>query len=139
MPIIEFLDRSGATESFREAVQQFLRTGRPNEQVIFDSHCPAVKVERMLTKLLEAHADLAIDRVAVDAASGCEFFRGTATVDTTERELLVRFEWNCRWKAEQVGWKDWFGLPDQARAAREFGHDCFSRWDVQPVAATTAV
>ena len=38
------------------------------------------------------------------------------------------FTWCCRWRAEQEGWKDYFGFPDQIRAAREFGWDCFQRW-----------
>ncbi|HEX8695519.1 MAG TPA: hypothetical protein VF746_24110, partial [Longimicrobium sp.] len=40
----------------------------------------------------------------------------------------VRFVWDCKWKAEQHGWHDYFGFPDQGRAAREFGYDCFRAW-----------
>jgi hypothetical protein len=133
MPIIDRLDRSRATDDFRAAVRDFLRSGQPNERLAFDLRSPAVKVERTLTQLFEMHPELAIERVEIDARSGCEFFRGTATVLAADDvELSIDFEWDCRWKAEQLGWTDFFGLPDQIRAARELGHACFRRWDVQP-------
>jgi hypothetical protein len=41
----------------------------------------------------------------------------------------VRFYWDCKWKAQEQGWTDYFGFPDQMRAAREFGYDCFRSWN----------
>ena len=134
MPILDFLDRSRAADGFRAAVHDFLHRGLPNERVHFDGYAPAVKVERTLAKLLESLPELAIEAVEIDGRSGCEFFRGTATVRAADgAELTVDFDWDCRWRAEQQGWTDFFGLPDQIRAAREFGYDCFRRWDVQPM------
>jgi hypothetical protein len=139
MDISHFLERSSVSEAFRDAVRRFVRSGAPNERLVFDHRCPAVKVERTVIKILEAFPDLGVERVRIDARSGCEFFRGTATIDAVSGTRVVRFEWNCRWKAEQLGWTDWFGLSDQTRAAREFGHDCFQTWSELPdLAATVA-
>lgn len=138
MPLLELLSRSAASDSFRAATREFLRTAQPSADLDFDRRSPPVKVERTLTKLLESYPGLPIERVVIDGASGCEFFRGMATVVAAGRPLQIRFEWNCRWKAEQLGWTDWFGFPDQARAAREFGYDCFRLWEEASVATPTA-
>ena len=45
---------------------------------------------------------------------------------------VYEFVWDCRWRAEQEGWTDCFGFPDQIRAAREYDWRCFERWE--PVA-----
>lgn len=128
-----FLDRSQATETFREAAGDFLSSGAPNEKIVFDYRSPPVKVERVLTKLLESEPELAVAEISVDGRSGCEYFRGELTVqvaDGTTRRF--RFDWDCRWRAEQKGWTDHFGFPDQIRAARELGYDCFRLWETVP-------
>jgi hypothetical protein len=128
MTILDLLDRSAATEGFREAVTRFLRTGQPDERLGFTRHSPPVKVERALMKALEEYPRLGIESISIEAVSGCEFFRGTMEVHTAAEVRRVAFHWDCRWKAEEMGWVDWFGFPDQGRAAREFGHDCFRTW-----------
>jgi hypothetical protein len=128
MPLREYIQRSRATPAFLEAVAAFGRAGDPNERVRFDRYAPPVKVERTLTKLLEEYPDLPIERVEIEGSSGCEFFRGMLTVHAGEETRRIAFHWNCRWKAEQLGWRDYFGFADQTRAAREFGHDCFQEW-----------
>lgn len=133
MSLQTFLQRSAATEAFRDALDRFLRDGRPNDLVRFHVHAPAVKVERTLTRILEAYSALPIEEVEIDGASGCEYFRGRATIVAGGEERRVRFYWDCKWRAIQEGWTDWFGLPDQARAAREFGHDCFRSWEEEAV------
>lgn len=133
MQITRFLDRSQATDAFRAAVRQFLQESRPVDRIDFDLRCPPVKIERTLTKILEEHPELPIERVSIEGRSGCEFFRGTATVHAAGEERRFSFYWDCRWRAEQEGWKDYFGIPDQARAAREFGHDCFRSWEEEAV------
>jgi hypothetical protein len=138
MPIADLLARSAATAPFRDAVLRFLDTGQPCAHVSFQYGLPRVKVERTLIRLLERYPEHPIERVHVEGASGCEYFRGVLEVHAADRSVRVRFEWNCRWRAEQLGWIDWFGLPDQARAAREFGHDCFSEWEEHPIAAISA-
>jgi hypothetical protein len=129
MDLQTFLQRSAATEPFREAVGRFLRDGRPCERVAFNHPSPAVKVERTLAKVLEAYDDLPVERVEIRAVTGCEFFRGTAVIHAAGEERRVDFDWDCRWRAEQEGWHDYFGFPDQGRAAREFGYDCFRKWE----------
>lgn len=129
MILTELLARSRAPSAFRTSVSEFLYDGQPNERIAFDRYSPPVKVARTLTKLLVEHPDLEIDRVEIDGASGCEFYRGTLRIHTAEAVQAVRFHWDCRWRALEVGWTDYFGLPDQARAAREFDYDCFRVWE----------
>lgn len=124
----QFLDKSQATAAFRDAVAHFLRTGQASPAIHFSSRLPPVKIERTLTKILAEYPDLVLERVEIDGASGCEYFRGVATLYGAGEERRVDFNWDCRWKAIQMGWTDYFGLPDQIRAARECGYDCFRTW-----------
>ena len=135
----ELLLQARVGDSFRAALRTFRNTGRPNERITFDRLSPPVKVERLLTKALVEYPDLAIESIEVRGSSGCEFFRGTAIIRTADEERHVRFHWDCKWKAEQQGWADYFGFPDQARAAREFGYDCFRGWEVEKVVALEPV
>jgi hypothetical protein len=129
MTLNEHLRRSAATAAFHDAIEAFLADGRPNDRIVFDPRCPAVKVERTLTKVLEEYPEEEIESVSISARSGCEFFRGEVAIRTRGEERRVNFDWDCKWKAVQQGWADYFGFPDQGRAAREFGHDCFRSWD----------
>jgi hypothetical protein len=130
MAIRELLDSAALTSDFREGLIQFLADHRPNDAVRFGPGSPPVKVQRALTHLLSAHPEWEIEGVELTARSGCEYYRGDLLVETPLGHRTVHFEWNCRWKAEQMGWSDAFGFPDQIRAAREFDHDCFRRWEV---------
>ncbi|HET7321212.1 MAG TPA: hypothetical protein VFI96_01875 [Longimicrobiaceae bacterium] len=132
-PLAALLERSRATAAFGEALRRFLQSGRPEERLRFDPHrSPPIKVARTLTMLLSAHPELEIDRVELDADSGCELYRGVLTAHTPDGARRIDFEWNCRWRALEQGWTDYFGFPDQSRAAREFGHDCFRVWEIRP-------
>jgi hypothetical protein len=122
------LAASAATPSFREAVLAFLSGGHAGEAIIFSPAAPRIKVERTLAMILKAYPELAIVSVSIDARSGCEYFRGEAVIRTAHEERWIEFDWDCRWKALQLGWTDYFGFPDQTRAAREFGFDCFRGW-----------
>jgi len=135
MAIETFSVQASLAPAFREGLAQFLAEHRPNGAVHFGAGSPPVKVQRTLTKLLETHPDWEIERVEITARSGCEFYRGLLLVDTPAGERAIRFDWDCRWKAEQLGWRDAFGFPDQIRAAREFDHDCFRGWEVVEGAA----
>jgi hypothetical protein len=128
MILSQLLDQSRVSEPFRSSVAAFVGDSRPNDGVTFDPYSPPVKVERTLVKLLEEHPELEIERVEIEGASGCEFYRGELRIHTTDGTRRVRFHWDCKWRALQEGWTDYFGFPDQARAAREFGHDCFRLW-----------
>lgn len=129
MQLTTFLAASAATEEFRSSVGEFLTTGEANPNVWFERRPPPIKVERTLSKILATYPELAIERVSIDGQSGCELFRGRAVIEAAGERREVRFEWNCRWKAEQLGWTDWFGFPDQTRAARELDYDCFLLWE----------
>jgi hypothetical protein len=136
--ILDILERSRATPAFRDAVVRFRESGRPNDRIAFAARNPPVKVERTLKKALLEYPDLAVESIEIRAVSGCESFRGELTLLAEGTPLTVWFEWDCKWRAEQEGWRDWFGLPDQARAAREFDHDCFRNWRAAPPAADIA-
>jgi hypothetical protein len=136
MILSQLLESSRASEPFRAAVATFRRTGRSCDRIVFDYRCPAVKVERTLTKALEEYPELPIESIEIQAQSGCEYFRGTLTMRAGDDERTVRFHWDCKWRAEQQGWSDYFGFADQGRAAREFGHDCFRTWEEAPVLET---
>ena len=71
---------------------------------------------------------LAIDGVAVTGSSGCSDFHGTVEAKAHSSTHVFEFGWCCRWRAEQEGWTDYFGYPDQIRAAREFDWRCFHTW-----------
>lgn len=142
MTTADLLDRSAATASFREALTQFLRDGRASGRIAFGHGAPPVKVERTLAKMLVEYPHLAIESIEVRGVSGCEYFRGKLFVRTALEERRVGFHWDCKWRAEQEGWQDWFGFPDQGRAAREFGWDCFRVWeeeDAAPIAVAIDV
>lgn len=128
------LARSRATEGFKRDVLRFA-AGEQTSSVEVVGFAPRVKVERVLVQLLSAEPDLAVQRVAVRGESGCSDFVGEITVETTTGSLAFGFTWCCRWRAEQEGWSDYFGFPDQIRAAREFGWDCFERWEPRPTVA----
>ena len=125
--LIHALARSAATEEFKADVRAYL-CHQPASRVAVARHSPRVKVARVLTQLLSSEPTLAIDRVHVEGVSGCSDFRGVVTVHADEGSRSFDFAWCCHWKAIELGWTDAFGLPDQIRAAQEFGWECFERW-----------
>jgi len=125
---------SSATETFKRDVLRFA-SGGDVASVEIVGYAPRVKVERVLIQLLNAEPALQIQRVRVRGVSGCSDFTGEIVVETPQGEQAFAFTWCCRWRAEQEGWRDYFGFPDQIRAAREFGWDCFEQW--RPVVATS--
>lgn len=122
------IDRSLATAPFKAAVRAFVN-GNDAELIAVHGHAPRVKIERVLAQLLAAESAMPIERVSLKGRSGCSDFVGEMTVLAGGETHQIAFVWDCRWKAEQLGWTDYFGLPDQIRAAREHGWDCFERWD----------
>lgn len=127
--LLSYLDAAAAHPEFKRELIDFVRGG-DTERIALEGYTPRVKVERVLTQLLHAHPTLPVERVRVNARSGCSDFTGelvAITADSTEHRFA--FTWCCSWKAEQQGWRDCFGFWDQARAAREFGWDCFQRWE----------
>ena len=127
--LLPCIDAAAAHPEFKRELIDFARGGNTS-RIELDGYAPRVKVERVLTQLLHAHPTLTVEKVRLSARSGCSDFTGELVAVTTDREEhRFAFTWCCSWKAEQQGWKDCFGFWDQARAAREFGWDCFQRWE----------
>ena len=124
----QMLEQSHAAESFKAAVRTYSsRNGSEHIQV--EGHAPSVKVKRVLAQLLTTQSHLPIERVSLRAQSGCSDFVGTVKIHTESAVHVYDFVWDCRWRAEQEGWTDYFGFPDQIRAAREYDWNCFERWE----------
>jgi hypothetical protein len=122
------LDAAAADPDFKREVTEYLR-GADTTRIAVEGHAPRVKVERVLTQLFSAHPELQVERVTLHARSGCSDFTGVLVAVADEAEHRFSFTWCCAWRAEQEGWKDYFGFWDQSRAAREFGWDCFRSWE----------
>jgi hypothetical protein len=122
------LSKSRAAEAFKNSVRSFCASGNA-EHIRVEGFAPPVKVRRLLAHMLEAESHLPIERVSLRGRSGCSDFVGTVKVETTSETHVYEFIWDCRWRAEQEGWTDYFGFPDQMRAAREYDWRCFARWE----------
>ena len=127
------LAQSRAAEPFKHVVRSLYHgqayDPSPLDRVRLDHPVPRIKVRRLLTHVLAAEPELAIERVALSARSGCSDFVGVVHVHTSTTTHVYEFIWDCRWRAEQEGWTDPFGFPDQIRAADEFDWRCFARWE----------
>jgi hypothetical protein len=122
------LAASRATEAFRAELESYAAR-QPAERISVGGVSPRVKVLRAIAQLLHAEPTLAVDRVRVHAVSGCGDYIGSMDVtESSGASHRFAFAWNCEWKARELGYVDGFGLPDQIRAAQEFGWQCFERW-----------
>ena len=131
----EILDRSFASDAFKADLRAYaMRQDAPS--IVTARNLPRVKVLRLLTQLLASHPEFRVERVLVDAHSGCSDFFGTVVAEGAGDARMFEFTWDCRWRAEQEGWLDAFGFPDQIRAAEEFGWRCFAQWAERPAGAT---
>jgi hypothetical protein len=128
LELTALLDASRAAEPFKDAVRA-LAERRPQDRIQANSGAPPVKALRVAMKLLEARPDLPLDSLRVRGDSGCSNFTGTATAQPGD--VRIDFNWDCKWRAEQEGWTDAFGDADQMRAARQFGYQCFERFEFQ--------
>lgn len=122
------IQESRATDDFKEAVVGFVAGDRP-ERVKLESYVPRVKVQRLLTQLLALEPSLEIEHVVIRGMAGCSDFVGSVEVRTASGSHVFDFVWCCRWRAESEGYVDYFGFPDQTRAAHEFDWRCFQRWE----------
>jgi hypothetical protein len=128
--LAELLTESRASEPFKSDVIRFLETGSADRLQI-RGHAPRAKVTRLLKQVLANHPDLDIEHLALNGQSGCSDFVGTVKVATASETRVFDFVWCCRWRAEEQGWTDYFGFPDQMRAAREYDWRCFRVWREQ--------
>jgi hypothetical protein len=122
------LEVSAATPEFKHAVSRMQKGEAPGPAISAGPGAPPVKVLRVVSKLLETEPRRPIASVRIDALSGCSDFTGQLSVN--DGELVIRFKWDCAWRAEQQGLVDYFGSPDQIRAAQSFGYQCFEEWSV---------
>lgn len=123
-PLEELIEASSATPAFKAAVAE-LAAQRPQDRITWNRTSPPVKVLRLVTKMLEEFPALPFDSLEVDGDSGCSDFTGTAIADPGH--MKFEFVWDCKWMAEMQGWSDPFGDPDQIRAARTLGYQCFKK------------
>ncbi len=123
----EVINSSSATDSFKKTVIQFQHQQAPTAQIRFRSSNPPIKVLRVILGLLERFPELEVSDVDVDGVSGCSDYRGKISINSGEKTF--DFVWDCAWKASEMGWKDYFGDPDQIRAARTFGFRCFKEFE----------
>ena len=122
------LANSHAEETFKAAVRSYYANGAA-EHIQVEGSAPKIKVRRLLTHMLATEPQLRIERITLRGRSGCSDFVGTVHVETATETLAYSLVWDCRWRAEQEGWTDHFGLPDQIRAAEEYDWRCFERWE----------
>lgn len=119
---------SAATTDFKFAVAAFI-SGEESDRVKVESRVPHVKVRRLLSQLLWVESGLEIERVVIRGSSGCSDFVGSVSVETSTGPAVFDFAWDCRWRAQHEGFVDYFGFPDQTRAAAEFDWRCFRHWE----------
>jgi hypothetical protein len=129
----QILANSRAADPFKNAVRGY-SSHKASDHIQVEGFAPSVKVKRLLAHVLSAESDLVIERISLRGRSGCSDFVGVVHVHTASTTHVYEFAWDCRWRAEQEGWTDCFGFPDQIRAAREYDWRCFERW--QPVEIT---
>ena len=125
--LLRYLEAAAAHPELKSDILAFLQGGA-GTRVQFEGHAPRIKVERVLTQLFHEHPELQVEKLRLTGRSGCSDFVGSVIAITPDSEHHFEFTWCCAWRAEQEGWRDCFGFWDQARAAREFGWRCFSRW-----------
>lgn len=121
------LAQSRAADPFKADVRTFCAQGDA-PRIRVDGYIPPVKVERLIKQILAAEPELPIEQISVRGASGCSDFVGTVVARTVSGTLVFDFAWCCRWRALEEGWTDYFGFPDQIRAAQEFDWRCFRTW-----------
>ncbi|HEY9228302.1 MAG TPA: hypothetical protein VIP11_16720 [Gemmatimonadaceae bacterium] len=126
------LSKSRAADAFKKEVRRYFEHGVA-DHIRVEGFAPPIKVQRLLTHILATESHLPIETVALRGRSGCSDFVGTVKLQTKTGTHTYEFVWDCRWRAEQEGWTDCFGFPDQIRAAREYDWRCFERW--QPIVA----
>lgn len=122
------IQTSRATADFKADVASYV-SGNRAERVKVETYVPRVKVQRLLAQLLAVEASLEIEQVVIRGMAGCSDFVGSVDVQTTSGAHVFDFTWCCRWRAETEGLVDYFGFPDQIRAAQEFDWRCFQQWE----------
>ena len=121
------LDASKAEDTFKQAVLNFAG-GDDSDLIKSSPGSPRIKLLRVLMKLLEMFPHEVITNVREEGISSCSGYRGMVIFGPEGKR--AEFHWNCYWKAQQEGLKTWYGEPDQSKAARKFGYQCFETFKV---------
>lgn len=129
--LADLLKESAATQEFKDAVTTFFNDKKQNDFIKHSSGIPAVKIIRVIMKLLQEYPETKIESIRVDAQSGCSNFDGMLAVEP--ENLTIHFSWDCAWRAKQSNVVNQWGMVDQAKAAWDFGYQCFSTFE--PVAS----
>jgi hypothetical protein len=122
----ELLETSSASDEFKHAVRE-IASGQRAPLIQTAPGTPMIKVFRTVCKLLDEAPDINIRTVNVSGRSGCSDFEGTISINGGE--TAYAFRWDCHWRASQEKMIDVWGMPDQAKAARQFGYQCFQHFD----------
>ncbi|KAA3619961.1 MAG: hypothetical protein DWQ05_04340 [Calditrichaeota bacterium] len=123
----ELLNASRATDAFKSALTNFLKTPTANANIRYQVGTPAVKIVRTIMKLLEEFPLLPIESVSIKANSGCSTFAGEIHVEPENKKF--KFLWDCQWRALENDVKNNWGMPDQIKAAQDFGYQCFKLFE----------
>ena len=122
------VDTSAADDDFKADVRAYAANA-PATRIVVEHLAPRVKPLRVIAQLLHAEPALRVTGVRIDAWSGCSDYQGTIVAVTDDGERTWEFTWDCRWRAEREELLTPWGYPDQVRAAREWGWNCFERWE----------
>lgn len=125
----QIISASAAEPAFADALRALASGKDPGAAIRFNSGCPPVKVRRAIAWLLETHPKMAVRSAQVQATSGCSDFRGRLAVEAADGTYAFDFVWDCAWKAAQVGYKTFWGDPDQQKAAKEFDYRCMEKFE----------
>lgn len=122
----ELIQASSATSDFKAAIRTFF-AGLDSELIRYSAGAPRVKVLRVLMKLFETFPEEEISDARIEGVSSCSAFEGRLWFGPNGTEVV--FNWDCHWKARQENMNAWYGAPDQTRAAKEFGYQCFETFE----------
>ncbi len=123
----ELLDNSSATETFKDTLRDFFSRPQPNNRICYPSGTPALKIVRTIMKLLQEFPQIPFDSVHINARSGCATFKGEIAIEPQNRKF--KFLWDCQWRAQESGLTNAWGMPDQVKAAQDFGYQCFQYFE----------
>lgn len=123
----ELLSQSQATPAFKDMLEDFIVKPQPGNRIDYPLGTPAIKIVRTIMKLLEEHPEIAFDSVYIDGRSGCSTFAGEISVQPQKRKF--NFVWDCQWRAQESGLTNAWGMPDQVKAAQDFGYQCFQKFE----------
>lgn len=122
----ELLDASRASAEFKDAVEK-LAANQSQNRVSGNGVIPPIKLLRFVMKMLEQHPETPFESVHIEGESSCSGFSGHATAQPGDQYFA--YDWDCAWRAREEGWSDAYGDPDQIRAARTLGYQCFRRFE----------